>query len=74
MMRTIPEKETLTIDFKSDLKKLNDHDLIEAVIGMANTDGISVIVNNDCPINSLTSEQVKEIFMGNAVTWSEISQ
>ena len=38
-MRTIPEKETLTIEFKSDLKKLNDHDLIEAVIGMANTDG-----------------------------------
>lgn len=45
--------------------------LTSAVIAM---DGITVIVNNDCPINSLTSEQVKDIFMGNAVTWSEISQ
>lgn len=33
-----------------------------------------MIVNNDCPINNLTSEQVKDIFMGNAVRWSEISQ
>ena len=31
-MRTIPNKETLTIEFKSDLKKLSDTDLIEAVI------------------------------------------
>lgn len=45
--------------------------LTAAVIAM---DGIAVIVNNDCPVNSLTSEQVKDIFMGNAVTWSEISQ
>lgn len=45
--------------------------LTATVIAM---DGITVITNNDCPVNSLTSEQVKEIFMGNAVTWSEISQ
>lgn len=45
--------------------------LTATVIAM---DGITVIVNNDCPVNSLTGEQVKEIFMGNAVTWSEISQ
>ena len=38
-MRTIPNKETLTIEFKSDLKKLSDTDLIEAVIGMTNTEG-----------------------------------
>lgn len=38
-MRTIPEKESLTIEFKSDLKKLSDRDLMDAVIGMANTDG-----------------------------------
>lgn len=37
-------------------------------------DGITVIVNKDCPVNNLTSEQVKEIFMGNAANWSEISQ
>lgn len=45
--------------------------LTATVIAM---DGITVIVNNDCPVNNLTSEQVKDIFMGNAVTWGEISQ
>lgn len=45
--------------------------LTAAVIAM---DGITVIVNKDCPINNLTSEQVKDIFMGNSVHWSEITQ
>lgn len=43
--------------------------LTASVIAM---DGITVIVNNDCPVSSLTSEQVKEIFMGNVVSWNEI--
>ena len=38
-MRTIPDKETLTTEFKSDKKRLHDNDLIDAVIGMANTKG-----------------------------------
>lgn len=38
-MRTIPKKETLTIEFKSDLKKLSDNELIDAIVGMANTAG-----------------------------------
>ena len=38
-MRTIPNKETLTIEFKSDLKKLGDAELIEAIVGMTNTSG-----------------------------------
>lgn len=38
-MRTIPYKETRTVEFKSDLKKLNDNELIEAVLGMTNTEG-----------------------------------
>ena len=42
--------------------------LTATVIAM---DGIAVIVNNNCPIDGLTSEQVKDIFMGNAVAWSE---
>lgn len=35
-------------------------------------DGIAVIVNNDNAAEELTSEQVKEIFTGNAVIWSDI--
>lgn len=38
-MRAIPEKESLTIEFKSDLKKLHDNSLVEAVVGLTNTDG-----------------------------------
>ena len=35
-------------------------------------DGIAVIVNNDNPIDNLTSEQVKDIFTGAKTSWSEI--
>lgn len=38
-MRTIPKKEDLIIEFKSDIKKLPDHELIDAILGMANTEG-----------------------------------
>lgn len=35
-------------------------------------DGIAVIVNNDNPLEGLTSEQVKNIFTGAAKAWSEV--
>ncbi len=38
-MRTVPMRETLEIEFKSDLKCYPDHDLIEDTVGMANTVG-----------------------------------
>jgi ATP-dependent DNA helicase RecG len=39
MSSPIPPRETLTVEFKSDLKKLSDRDLIEAITCLANTDG-----------------------------------
>lgn len=39
MARTIPMKETLTVEFKSDLKKYGDTDLFEDVVAFANTEG-----------------------------------
>lgn len=45
--------------------------LTPTVIAM---DGITVIVNNESPVSELTSDQVKEIFTGNAVNWSDILQ
>ena len=39
MSRIIPWKETLTIEFKSDLKKYGDSNLFEDVVAFANTDG-----------------------------------
>lgn len=38
-MRTIPNKETLEVEFKSDLKCYPDHNLIEEIVGMTNTVG-----------------------------------
>lgn len=36
---TLPTKETMEIEFKSDVKKLSDGDLIDAVVAFANTTG-----------------------------------
>ncbi|MBR5719192.1 MAG: ATP-binding protein, partial [Clostridia bacterium] len=38
-MRTIPQKESLEVEFKGDKKCYPDHDLIEAIVGMTNTVG-----------------------------------
>lgn len=38
-MRTIPKKETLTVEFKSDQAGYSDSDLIDAIVGMTNTRG-----------------------------------
>ena len=35
----IPTKESLTIEFKSDLKRYPDNELVESIVGMANTKG-----------------------------------
>lgn len=43
--------------------------LTATVIAM---DGIAVIVNQDNPADGLSSEQVKEIFTGSALTWSDV--
>ncbi len=44
--------------------------LVPTVIAM---DGIAVIVNNDSPLTGLTSEQVRDIFMGTIENWSELN-
>ncbi len=38
-MRSIPLKEELTVEFKSDVKKYPDADLVDEIVGMANTKG-----------------------------------
>ncbi len=43
--------------------------LVPVVIAM---DGIAVIVNNDCPLDALESEQVKQIFTGELTRWDEV--
>lgn len=38
-MSDLPATESLTVEFKSDEKRLSDHGLVEAVVCLANTDG-----------------------------------
>jgi ATP-dependent DNA helicase RecG len=35
----LPPRETLTVEFKSDLKRLSDNDLVAAIVCLANADG-----------------------------------
>ena len=42
MARIIPSSESLTVEFKSDLKKYPDSDIFEAVVAFANTEGGSL--------------------------------
>ena len=48
----------------------------DSTTGMLNTviatDGIAIIVNNDSPIEELTSEQVRDIYLGSITDWSEL--
>ncbi|QNL44800.1 substrate-binding domain-containing protein [Oscillibacter hominis] len=44
--------------------------LTATVIAM---DGIAVVVNNDNPIDGLTSEQVRSIFTGETTDWNEVA-
>lgn len=62
-MRTIPNKETLTIEFKSDIKKLSDNDLIDAIVGMTNTDGGELFlgVEDDGKISGVHKNHLDEI-------------
>ena len=47
MARTIPIRETLTVEFKSDLKKYGDAALFEDVVAFANTEGGDLFLHSD---------------------------
>lgn len=62
-----------TSDIGMASRALKDSETAKGVHGtVIATDGIAVIVNNENTIDSLTSEQVKEIFMGTLRSWDEI--
>ena len=50
----------------------------ETVAGLTATvianDGIAVVVNNDNPIDELTSDQVKSVFTGETTTWADLEK
>lgn len=38
-MLELPAKESLTVEFKSEVKSLLDSDIIDAIVGLTNTEG-----------------------------------
>ena len=60
---TIPPRETLQIEFKSDRDALNDDDLIEALICLANAQGGTLYlgVENDGTVTGLHASRPLDI-------------
>jgi len=60
MKRTIPERESITAEFKSDVKRLSDSELVLAAVCLANTDGgeIYLGVEKDGRITGLHAEHM----------------
>lgn len=66
-----------TIDKSCDIgmasRDLKDTETEKGVTGtVIATDGIAVIVNNESTVDSLTSEQVKNIFTGKTTVWKDV--
>ena len=68
-----------TIDSSCDIgmasRELKDSEIAKGVSSsVIALDGIAVVVNKENPVDSLTSEQVKNIFTGETKLWSEVVQ
>lgn len=53
-------------------RELKDEEAAELDSTVIATDGIAVIVNKDSSVDDLTSDQVKAIYTGEALTWDEV--
>ena len=61
MSLPLPPRESLTVEFKSDRKRLSDHDLVEAVICLSNADGgqLWLGVEDDATPTGLHTERLQ---------------
>ena len=69
---------TSTIEGSYDIgmasRELKDEEAAELEPTVVATDGIAVIVNNANPLDELSADQVKDIYVGNVSTWDEITK
>lgn len=77
MTQRLPSRETLTVEFKSDLKKLPDRELIEALVCLANAEGGELwqgVEDNDTPTSPHAENRLLEglagPMSGPAARWS----
>ena len=66
MSRIVPCEETLTVEFKSDLKKYNDNNLFEDVVAFANTEGgdLYLGIEDDGIITGVHPEHSNPVTLG----------
>ena len=66
MSRMVPYEETLSIEFKSDIKKYGDNDLFEDVVAFANTEGgdLYLGVEDDGTITGVHPEHANPVTLG----------
>ena len=55
-------------------RELKDEEAAELEPTVIATDGIAVVVNNANPLDELSADQVKDIYVGNVSTWDEITK
>ena len=69
---------TSTIEGSSDIgmasRELKEEEAAELEPTVIATDGIAVVVNNANPLDELSADQVKDIYVGNVSTWDEITK
>ena len=67
---------TSAIDGKCDIgmasRELKDTEAKKLTATVIAQDGIAVVVNNNNPIDNLTKDQVKSIYVGETTSWSEV--
>ena len=61
-----------TVDIGMASRELKEEELAELDAKVIATDGIAVIVNNNNAMDELSSDQVKAIYTGEALTWDEV--
>ena len=54
-------------------RELKDDELKELTPTVIALDGIAVVVNNENPLENISSDDVKAVFTGEKTTWSEIN-
>jgi len=63
-----------TCDIAMSSRNLKDEELAKLAQTQIALDGIAVIVNNKNPVTNLTKDQVKSIYTGAAVKWSDVTE
>ncbi len=61
-----------TVDIGMASRELKDEEKAELTPTVIAMDGIAVIVNNANPIDDISSEQIKQIYVGEITDWSEV--